>query len=232
MSEEKSFDESSSLWPIKFCVSEKCGYWASAVCRIAWLTQSACLLSGNLGLQYTLRRERRCDRAPRGPWADGGAGRNPWRFICVPVSPLPVGPWEHTPGSSGLGPLSLAFFALYPFCVISLSLSMTVCLLMWVLLANRRPWGGLGDPSPVSRLRQNAGPHLVPTPRLPPPEFYSWSFPFSYFFWCFFLYLSNTLKLLFLKMAVLNVLCYLGVRWMRIWVSETLPGFAAPSPPA
>lgn len=31
-------------------------------------------------------------------------------------------------------------------------------------------------------------------------------------------------------MAVLNVLCYLGVRWMRIWVSETLPRVRCPQP--
>ena len=90
--------------------------------------------------------------------------------------------------------------------------------------------GGLGDPSPVSRLRQNAGPHLAPAPRL--PSFIAEAFLSASSFGVYFLYLSNTLKLLFLKMAVLNVLCYLGVRWIRIWVSEILPGFAAPSPPA
>lgn len=31
-------------------------------------------------------------------------------------------------------------------------------------------------------------------------------------------------------MAVLNFLCYLGVRWMRIWVSETLPRVRCPQP--
>ena len=120
-------------------------------------------------------------------------------------------------------PCPLLCFALYPFSVISLSLSLTVCLLIWVLLVNRWPQGGLGDPIPVSRL---IGKMLCS----PPPTFIAEACLSAISFGVYFPYLSNILKLLFLKMAVLDVLCYWGVRWMRIWASEALPRVPCPQP--